>query len=432
MNHPEEQYSRESFLKNFIKDFRVNTKKTNNTDDDNNNNNPTNLKKIYEIIYSDIYKAYTYINSKEYTQNMRSDILAIDKKNNNEKKPSSYDSTFLPKEIHDYIKENGKYQLTYSHTEPSIKIHFTLFSETELEHLDNYTQQVRIMLMWLYICRLYSAKTCVNQIDIYIYPTPHNKKLPKSTVNILSADNVNTAYTYHCPADGEIVIFRNEEWFKVFLHETFHTYGLDFANVPISKNNNVVNATLRRLFPIESEFNATEAYTETWARIMNCAICVFCALKNKQDHAKFAEYMESSLELERAFSAFQCNKILKFMGMEYKDLYEASEKSAALRLHLYKEKTSVFAYYILTSLFMNDATGFLNWCYTHNSSLLQFNNRSQQSLKDFAEYIEKEYKNKTFNECLQQMNELYTTATKKTRTRMNQLLLETTRMTLLG
>ena len=424
----EEEYSRESFLKHFIKDFRV----TNNV----NNNDKTgkNTKAVYNIIYKDIYQAYAYTNSAEYKKGMRSDIIdLLDKEGERKKenKPNSYDTTFFPKAVNEYIKKNSKYQLTYTIPENNIRIHFTLFSENELAHLDNYAQQARIMLMWLYICRMYSAKTCVKKLDIYIYPTPLNKKIPQSTMDILSSENVNTAYTYHCPSDGEIVIFRNEEWFKVFLHETFHTYGLDFANVPV-KNNNVVNATLRRLFPVESEFNATEAYTETWARIMNCAICVFCALKNKKDLNKFTEYMQSSLELERAFAAFQCNKILKFMGMDYKDLYEATEKSALLRRTMYKEKTNVFAYYILTSILMNDFTGFLEWCYSHNSSLLQFNNRSQHALKEFALYIEKEYKNKELNDCLIKMNELYINTSKKTRTRMNQLLLETTRMTIMG
>lgn len=424
MNNTEE-YSKESFLKHFLKDFR------------NNNNinkehseiiNTKNVKKVLEVIYRDIYKAYASTNSADYQKKIRSDILDLREERKREKKPDIFDSTFFPISVRDYIKKNAKYQLNYTIAENNINIHFTLFSENELNYLDNYTDQVHIMLLWLSICREYASKSCANKIDIYIYPTPLNKKLPKSTIDILSPEQVNTAYTYHCPKDGEIIIYRNEEWFKVFLHESFHTYGLDFANVPLN-HTNIVTTTLRRLFPIDSEFNAAEAYTETWARIMNCAIRIFCSLKNKKDDARFYEYMESSLELERAFSVFQCNKILKFMGMEYNDLYEESEKSASLRRNLYKEKTNVFAYYILTSIFMNDVGEFLNWCYTHNSALLQFNNRS---LKAFAEYIEKEYKNDSLNECLQQMNALYIKTTKKTRTQMNQLLLETTRMTLIG
>lgn len=412
-----EEYNREKFSKNFIKDLKKNDlmslKKETKV-----------LKKVLVVIYRDLYKAYHLNNSKDMKLKMQTDIK------DQIQYPTNYSTSFFPKEIHDYILKNSKKQLIYTFTEPNIRIFFTLFSDEELTYLDDYTKQVQIMLMWLTICRMYSAKLCVNQLDIYIYPTPFNKKLPKNNIDILSTEHINTAYTYHCPKNGEIVIFRNEEWFKVFLHETFHTYGLDFANIP--KNNNTVNKNLHTIFPIDSEFNATEAYAETWARIMNCAMSVFLALTNKKEDYLFYEYMEAILELERAFSLFQCNKILAFMGMKYSDLYEKNEKSVILRKNLYKENTNVFAYYILTAIFMNDVGGFLNWCYTHNLSLLQFNNRSQQSLEDFAKYIEKEYKNKKINECLIEMNEMYINATKKTKTQMNDLLLETTRMSLFG
>ena len=420
-NENENEYNRESFLKTFIKKLN---KKTN---DDNKINNNEELK----VIYNDIYTAYALM---QKTKKMRSDI----KKETEMSKPDIYDSHFLPQEINEYIVKNTKYQLTYSNDDDNddnnaIKIHFALFSENELEHLDNYTEQAEIIIMWLYICRLYSTKTCANKINIYIYPTPFNKKLPKSNIDILSAEHVNTAYTYHCPKDAEIIIFRNEEWFKVFLHESFHTYGLDFSNIHYNNKNNVLYNKLKNIFPIESEFNVTEAYAETWARIMNCAICVFYALKNKKDENKFIEYMHSSLELEKSFSIFQCNKILKFMGMEYKDLYEKEEKSSTLKRQLYKEKTNVFAYYIITSILMNDVSGFLKWCSEHNTSLLQFNNKSQQALKEFGEYIEKEYKTEAMNECLKEMNELYLhTTSKSNKNKMNNLLLETTRMTLFG
>jgi hypothetical protein len=81
---------------------------------------------------------------------------------------------------------------------------------------------------------------------------------------------------------------------------------------------------------------------------------------------------------------------------------------------------------------MNDIDGFLKWCSGHNLSLLQFNNKSQQALKEFGEYIEKEYKNEKMNECLKEMNELYLNSSKSNKNKMNNILLETTRMTLFG
>jgi hypothetical protein len=121
------------------------------------------------------------------------------------------------------------------------------------------------------------------------------------------------------------------------------------------------------------------------------------------------------------------------MGMNYTDLYTKEKNSAAaLRRNLYREKTNVFAYYILTSIFMENISSFLGWCETHNSSLLQFNNRSQHSLTEFAAYIEQEYKSDSYNACLQQMHLQYMQLLKKKKTPMNEFVLTTTRMTLLG
>lgn len=406
-----ESKKRAAFLKTFYKLKQINKEEIKITKEE---------KNIYDLIYNDISTAYFLMNNK------KNEIKnTINKKGN---KPGIYDSHFFPAEIREYIKENEQSQLTYTYND--IVIHFTLFSAEELLHLDNYASQVHIMFVWIYICRKYAKKICANKIQIYIYPTPFEKVLPVSKIDILAAEHVNTAYTYHCPNDGEIVIFRNEEWFKVFLHETFHTYGFDFSNLNSNINSNVINATLRRIFSIESEFNAAEAYTETWARIMNCAFNAFYRLPNKKEKEKFYMILKTSLELERTFSIFQCNKILNFMGMSYADLHNKKE---AGKRNLYREKTNVFAYYILTAIFMNNSSGFLHWCYTHNeSSLFQFNNQSTLNLNTFSTYIEREYLNENLNECLIDMHDFYIKTTKQKRKEVNGLLLETMRMTLFG
>ena len=104
--------------------------------------------------------------------------------------------------------------------------------------------------------------------------------------------------------------------------------------------------------------------------------------------------MQSSLELERAFAAFQCNKILKFMGMDYKDLYEATEKSALLRRTMYKEKTNVLSYYVVRMILMTNMQATLNWCDVNNGSdmLLQFK-KTAQNQRAFCDFIGKYYNN---------------------------------------
>jgi len=283
------------------------------------------------------------------------------------KKPEIYNSRFFPSYIKKYINDHEKYQLTYTCKIQSriIHIHFTLFTEEALLHLDDtYLTCMKMIYIWLKIAASYSSKMCAKTLDIYIYQTPFTKELPKNATTTLGVEQVNTAFTMSCAPEGEIVIFRNEEWFKVLLHETFHAYGLDAG----ANNTKQLNKYLSTLFPIDSGYDVTEAYAETWARIMNAAFCSFNALEKKEDVATFLTYFDFNLQLERIFSLYQCNKVLGFMGLTYKNIHEGGEKNAYLRKNLYRENTHVFAYYILTSIFLNNYNDFLSWCNEHNTS----------------------------------------------------------------
>jgi len=306
------------------------------------------------------------------------------------KKPADYtNSRYFPKIIQTYIKDNEQQQLLFSCGNVGnreINIHFTLFSESDLDHIEKYVQHVRMMYIWLSICAKYAKKYCTNTLDIYVYPTPFNKNLPESTTTTLGPDNVNTAFTVACAPKGQLVIFREEEWFKVFIHETFHTYGLDFSQ----SNINSLKKELISLFPIESDFDIYEAYTETWARIINCALSGYKALENKRDKKTFFKNLDFCLELERMFALYQCVKVIGFMGLAYDDLHSTEAHSHLLRKGLYRENTHVFSYYVLTAVFLNDYQGFMMWCQEHNEVLLRFN-AIPANFTAFTEYIKSVY-----------------------------------------
>ena len=76
----------------------------------------------------------------------------------------------------------------------------------------------------------YASSECVSKINIVIYLTPFKKVLPDNSIAILDVENANSAVTLACHNPGEIIIYRKEEWFKVFIHETFHSFGLDFQH----------------------------------------------------------------------------------------------------------------------------------------------------------------------------------------------------------
>ena len=145
--------------------------------------------------------------------------------------------------------------------------------------MKKYNQYSQMVFMWLFIAMQYSSRKCKSPMNIYIYMTPFKKELPDSRIHILDSNNVNSAFTYTtCKPDNEILIFRKEEWFKVFIHETFHNLGLDFSNMNLYSLNNKIKC----LFAVNSDINAYESYCEFWARIINSAFISFYLLEDNE------------------------------------------------------------------------------------------------------------------------------------------------------
>ena len=229
-----------------------------------------------------------------------------------------------------------------------------------------------------------------------MYLTPLKKNLPKRVTNIIGVENVNTAVTLRCAPKGEIIIYRNEEWMKVFIHETFHSFGLDLNQQSVQ----ILKSKIKNLFPIDSDFAVDEAYSETWARIMNTAFTSYDAMKKSNGTKEdFLLYMTFSLQTERLFALEQINKVLEFMGLSYEILWGESDIDDYLRKNLYREKTSVFAYYILCGIFMNNFYEFLFWCKKNNLKFLNFH-ETTNNIEKFGKFIEKNYRDKTLIEGL--------------------------------
>jgi hypothetical protein len=358
-----------------------------------------NLQKLLESIYLDIDNGMKYVNNKINYNCFKSNITAY----RDTQKPSIYNSNFFPKYIKKYIEENGKKEIKYSCKilERNINIKFVIFSDAELGNLDKYDNNVKLMYSWLYTCCSYSLKKCNKSLDIYLYPTPYEKKIPKNNTDILDETHINTAMTVSCIENGEIVIWREEEWLKVFFHETFHSFGLDMI-----LNNERLKNKIKNLFPLEINFNLEEAYTETWARIINCAYFSYNTLKDKNNKKDFILYMNMCLEIERLWAASQINKILSFMGLRYQHLYRKNSECTIIRKTMYREKTNVFCYYILSGIFLSNYNEFLTWCYNNNPTYYRLNNSDTTNNKFFA-LIENLYDKKNIINLLDCVNKLY-------------------------
>jgi hypothetical protein len=267
--------------------------------------------------------------------------------------------TYFPQEVKDYILENTKYGVKYQ--TPNANITFYTFDNTvPLQKLNKY---VKLVLCWITIAQEYSIHHCGNGLNVVIYMTPLKKTLPNKG-EVLSAINCNTGFSSLCKHGNDIIVYREEEWFKVFLHESFHYFGFDYSNMDLS----LVNRELQKCFCVKTNILLFETYTEFFAEIVN--LCFYCALNRKD--------FRSQIKKEITFSIEQSNKVLHHMNLTYGNLLDNCEET----IEKYREDTNVFSYYILKTILLFYWKDFLSWCDKNNTNLLTFpqNNESVVAL----------------------------------------------------
>ena len=309
-------------------------------------------------------------------------------------RPETFSDKFISREMRECIKNDSKKILTFECriNQRDVRIFFVLFKHhIRCQDVTSYYKtHARRVFMWLHMISLKS--NCVESLNIYIYLTPFKKRLPENKSEVIGPVNANTGYTYRCEKKNEIVIYRQEEWFKVLLHETIHAFGNDFDK---EEDDNSMMA-LRKIFslPQEIRIQMSETYSEIWARIMNVAFQTY--FKNppsleSRTAKQFKKNFEFYLNLESVFSLYQCIKILDFMGVNYQVLTDESEHSRKMMRSFYRENTHVFAYYVLTSILLHNYGDFLSWCMKKNGhGLDMFKVKATQH--NFAELIASCYK----------------------------------------
>jgi hypothetical protein len=356
-------------------------------------NNST-TEKILLKIYYDLLNAYKYLQTIKKNNTYHYEIIKI-QNSSDITKPKNFNYHSFPQIIREHIDDLSLSEISYNFSlfNRNCKVIFIVEDPNIELKIKTYNKYVDSIIMWLYILNLYSSKQCANSLTIYFYFTSLEKKLPESNIHILDERHVNTAFTTTCPKDSEIVIFRHEEWFKVFIHETFHNFGLDFSDM----NNNDCHNYLLGIFKVKSFVNSYEAYTEFWAEIINALFCSFYSLKDIENSHEFLSNAEFFINFERNYSFFQLVKILDFMGLSYRDLYSNKPESITLRETLYKEKTNVLAYYVIKTVMINNYPSFLLWCDKNNLSLIAFK-KSTANQNKFCEFIGKNYKNSSMLE----------------------------------
>jgi hypothetical protein len=235
---------------------------------------------------------------------------------------------------------------------------------------------IKKMYVWLFIANHFSDMNCSSHLTIYWYLTKHAKTLPNEN-EIIDRIHVNSAFTMACSENAnEMYIFREEEWFKVFIHESFHSLGLDFASLSEKDANNAMFS----IFPVHCDLRFSEAYTECWAEIINVLFTCILEYSCDESHINMdtlSRKIENKLQDEIMFSLFQFSKILRHNKITYSDLFKKNE---------YKESSNVFSYYILKTIFLFFYNDFIEWTAEHNDGTLQFK-QTQSNVLSLVQFI---------------------------------------------
>jgi hypothetical protein len=244
-----------------------------------------------------------------------------------------------------------------------------------------FVEKLHRIHQWLFIANQYRNPDCSKKLHLWLYLT-HAPKLLDAEV-VLGPHHANTAFTYPCRSESDIFIFREEEWFKVLIHETFHCYDLDFCrNVELS---NLALTQIRAIFPRvnQTDVRVFETYCETMAETLN--LVFYMATRDKENT------VQEIIRMEQQFSVFQMVKVLRHMGLRYEDLFVAGK---------YREDTNIFAYYVLKTICLVHLPEFLE---SHTESL-----RIEQTpaeINQFTQFIGEKAKSPALLDIIQKMEE---------------------------
>jgi len=305
---------------------------------------------------------------------------------------SDDEDRYIPRVVYKYIREKSEYCIRFQTTihQRAVSLYFITFPESHISvchrgsgvstasvaSASNYMCSTEIAMyqlyaykvfLWLSIVTALSDKECSGQsLDVYFYMTPFKKLVPgaasSSASAPLSAIHVNTGLTRNCETNGEIVIYRTEEWFKVFIHESMHNFNMDFIDLDLS----AANKRLRDTFCIpHDDVLLFETYTETWARIINTMFETYFDV-NVRNQTEFIRHVRENLSVNALFYAYQAVKVLDVMDLKYAQITILSPENMEVCRKRYAEETNVYAYYILGGILSVYALPFISWCRENN------------------------------------------------------------------
>lgn len=202
--------------------------------------------------------------------------------------------------------------------------------------------------------------------NIVIYFTDINKCL-NDDGDVLGFNAINSAFYYGNNEEQELVIYRQQELFKILIHELQHFYRFDLTNFEEKETayglNDVVEKTYNVKRTDDKFLNPNEAYAEMNATVLNT---IFSNLSFTKEN------LINNFYIEMLFSLYQISKLFN---------YEKIENSLSIyknRAHnvVFRQKTYIFEYNYLKAKLLFQFNNVLNFI---NDSKYYSNNQNENN-----------------------------------------------------
>lgn len=280
------------------------------------------------------------------------------------------DTRYIDKTIVDYIDANinKSSMITYENTinGQTFTFNFIIYDKTKI-NIKKLNNCVKAMLLFLQVIinitnnkkvstnsEIVSEKVSTNicnsnGLQVNFFMTHFVKEFELYTNKVLGAININSGLTYPCQKTGIIYIYRKHEFFKVFIHETLHSYNVDKLAHTNYESNSYFQALIHtfNIAPSAKSYKKiglNEAVTEFWAFIIHTFIYCY---NNSSNFSKLLENFERFYKIEVSHSFFQVAKILHVNKLNYAQFLTTITKNGPV---LYNETSHILSYIFFKSL----------------------------------------------------------------------------------
>ena len=230
------------------------------------------------------------------------------------------------------FKKSKCYQFTWE----SVNVELTFFSVSK-EKLHS-KDAIALISFYITILNFHIHKT--RTLKIILVPFKNTKQLPFKT-DIISSEHANSGYSN----GSYIFIYREEEMFKVLIHEMIHYYDIDFKDTHYDEYF-VKKYNIR---PTKTQLRIFESYTDILAIMFSSFAYICFSLKNnnKKTEKRFTEYYVRILENVKTNVIHTVSNIMNHYTCE--------------SFCGFQEDTHIFSYYVCKAALMYNYRDFLGW-----------------------------------------------------------------------